>query len=55
MAAFAHHDHLLLVGSRGFAYLLPSSSLKCFGYRYSKASERYLRKIKPKAICLHSS
>ncbi|MDP0561205.1 MAG: transposase [Candidatus Endonucleobacter sp. (ex Gigantidas childressi)] len=26
-------DHLLLVGSRDFAYLLPSSNLKCFGYR----------------------
>ncbi|MDP0561051.1 MAG: hypothetical protein QS721_01430 [Candidatus Endonucleobacter sp. (ex Gigantidas childressi)] len=24
--------HLLLVGSLGFAYLLPSSNLKCFGY-----------------------
>ncbi|MDP0562961.1 MAG: hypothetical protein QS721_11815 [Candidatus Endonucleobacter sp. (ex Gigantidas childressi)] len=32
LAAFAHPDHLLLVGSRGFAYLLPSSTLKCFGY-----------------------
>ncbi|MDP0563106.1 MAG: IS630 family transposase [Candidatus Endonucleobacter sp. (ex Gigantidas childressi)] len=32
LAAFAHPDHLLLVGSRGFAYLLPSSNLKCFGY-----------------------
>ncbi|MDP0560973.1 MAG: hypothetical protein QS721_01020 [Candidatus Endonucleobacter sp. (ex Gigantidas childressi)] len=31
LAAFAHPDHLL-VGSRGFAYLLPSSNLKCFGY-----------------------
>ncbi|MDP0562260.1 MAG: transposase [Candidatus Endonucleobacter sp. (ex Gigantidas childressi)] len=34
LAAFAHPDHLLFVGSRGFAYLLPSSNLKCFGYRY---------------------
>ncbi|MDP0563007.1 MAG: hypothetical protein QS721_12060 [Candidatus Endonucleobacter sp. (ex Gigantidas childressi)] len=33
LAAFAHPDHLLLVGSRGFAYLLPSSNLKCFGYK----------------------
>ncbi|MDP0562238.1 MAG: transposase [Candidatus Endonucleobacter sp. (ex Gigantidas childressi)] len=33
LAAFAHPDHLLLVGSRDFAYLLPSSNLKCFGYR----------------------
>ncbi|MDP0563016.1 MAG: transposase [Candidatus Endonucleobacter sp. (ex Gigantidas childressi)] len=33
LAAFAHPNHLLLVGSRGFAYLLPSSNLKCFGYR----------------------
>ncbi|MDP0563167.1 MAG: hypothetical protein QS721_12920 [Candidatus Endonucleobacter sp. (ex Gigantidas childressi)] len=33
LAAFSHPDHLLLVGSRGFAYLLPSSNLKCFGYR----------------------
>ncbi|MDP0563538.1 MAG: hypothetical protein QS721_14905 [Candidatus Endonucleobacter sp. (ex Gigantidas childressi)] len=32
LAAFAHPDHLLLVGSRGFACLLPSSNLKCFGY-----------------------
>ncbi|MDP0562751.1 MAG: hypothetical protein QS721_10700 [Candidatus Endonucleobacter sp. (ex Gigantidas childressi)] len=32
LAAFAHPDHLLLVGSLGFAYLLPSSNLKCFGY-----------------------
>ncbi|MDP0563121.1 MAG: hypothetical protein QS721_12680 [Candidatus Endonucleobacter sp. (ex Gigantidas childressi)] len=32
LAAFAHPDHLLLVGSRDFAYLLPSSNLKCFGY-----------------------
>ncbi|MDP0561607.1 MAG: transposase [Candidatus Endonucleobacter sp. (ex Gigantidas childressi)] len=32
-AAFDHPSHLLLVGSRGFAYLLPSSNLKCFGYR----------------------
>ncbi|MDP0561554.1 MAG: hypothetical protein QS721_04150 [Candidatus Endonucleobacter sp. (ex Gigantidas childressi)] len=32
LAAFAHHDHLQLVGSLGFAYLLPSSNLKCFGY-----------------------
>ncbi|MDP0562179.1 MAG: hypothetical protein QS721_07605 [Candidatus Endonucleobacter sp. (ex Gigantidas childressi)] len=31
-AAFTHPDHLLLVGSRVFAYLLPSSNLKCFGY-----------------------
>ncbi|MDP0562788.1 MAG: helix-turn-helix domain-containing protein [Candidatus Endonucleobacter sp. (ex Gigantidas childressi)] len=34
LAAFAHPDHLLLVASRGFAYLLPSSNLKCFGYSY---------------------
>ncbi|MDP0561651.1 MAG: hypothetical protein QS721_04695 [Candidatus Endonucleobacter sp. (ex Gigantidas childressi)] len=33
LPAFAHPDHLLLVGSQGFAYLLPSSNLKCFGYR----------------------
>ncbi|MDP0562450.1 MAG: hypothetical protein QS721_09070 [Candidatus Endonucleobacter sp. (ex Gigantidas childressi)] len=33
LAALAHPDHLLLVGSRGFAYLLPSSNLKCFGCR----------------------
>ncbi|MDP0561859.1 MAG: hypothetical protein QS721_05805 [Candidatus Endonucleobacter sp. (ex Gigantidas childressi)] len=32
LAAFAHPGHLLLVGSRGFAYLLPSSNLKCLGY-----------------------
>ncbi|MDP0561864.1 MAG: hypothetical protein QS721_05835 [Candidatus Endonucleobacter sp. (ex Gigantidas childressi)] len=32
LAAFAHPGHLLLVGSRGSAYLLPSSNLKCFGY-----------------------
>ncbi|MDP0561622.1 MAG: hypothetical protein QS721_04520 [Candidatus Endonucleobacter sp. (ex Gigantidas childressi)] len=32
LAAFAHPDHLLLVGSRGFSYLLTSSNLKCFGY-----------------------
>ncbi|MDP0561591.1 MAG: hypothetical protein QS721_04335 [Candidatus Endonucleobacter sp. (ex Gigantidas childressi)] len=34
LAVFAHSYHLLLVGSRGFAYLLPSSNLKCFGYSY---------------------
>ncbi|MDP0561462.1 MAG: hypothetical protein QS721_03655 [Candidatus Endonucleobacter sp. (ex Gigantidas childressi)] len=34
LAAFAHPDHLLLAGSRGLAYLLPSSNLKCFGYSY---------------------
>ncbi|MDP0562459.1 MAG: IS30 family transposase [Candidatus Endonucleobacter sp. (ex Gigantidas childressi)] len=34
LAAFAHPDHLLLVGSRDLAYLLPSSNLKCFGYSY---------------------
>ncbi|MDP0561508.1 MAG: hypothetical protein QS721_03890 [Candidatus Endonucleobacter sp. (ex Gigantidas childressi)] len=34
LAAFAHPDHLLLVGSLSFAYLLPSSNLKCFGYSY---------------------
>ncbi|MDP0561558.1 MAG: hypothetical protein QS721_04170 [Candidatus Endonucleobacter sp. (ex Gigantidas childressi)] len=34
LAAFANPDHLLLVGSRGLAYLLPSSNLKCFGYSY---------------------
>ncbi|MDP0561722.1 MAG: helix-turn-helix domain-containing protein [Candidatus Endonucleobacter sp. (ex Gigantidas childressi)] len=33
LAAFAHPDHLLLVGSRGFAYLLPSINLKCFWYK----------------------
>ncbi|MDP0561256.1 MAG: helix-turn-helix domain-containing protein [Candidatus Endonucleobacter sp. (ex Gigantidas childressi)] len=33
LAAFAHPDHLLLVGSRGFAYLLPSSNLKSFWYK----------------------
>ncbi|MDP0560872.1 MAG: hypothetical protein QS721_00500 [Candidatus Endonucleobacter sp. (ex Gigantidas childressi)] len=32
LTALAHPDHLLLVGSQGFAYLLPSSNLKCFGY-----------------------
>ncbi|MDP0563599.1 MAG: hypothetical protein QS721_15265 [Candidatus Endonucleobacter sp. (ex Gigantidas childressi)] len=31
LAALAHPDHLLFVGSRGFAYLLPSSNLKCLG------------------------
>ncbi|MDP0561390.1 MAG: hypothetical protein QS721_03255 [Candidatus Endonucleobacter sp. (ex Gigantidas childressi)] len=34
LTAFDHPDHLLLVGSRGFSYLLPSSNLKCFGYSY---------------------
>ncbi|MDP0560837.1 MAG: hypothetical protein QS721_00320 [Candidatus Endonucleobacter sp. (ex Gigantidas childressi)] len=34
LAAFAHPDHLLLVGSRGFAYLLASSNLKCFGSKH---------------------
>ncbi|MDP0562082.1 MAG: hypothetical protein QS721_07035 [Candidatus Endonucleobacter sp. (ex Gigantidas childressi)] len=33
LAAFAYHDHLLLLGSLGFSYLLPNSNLKCFGYR----------------------
>ncbi|MDP0561471.1 MAG: hypothetical protein QS721_03700 [Candidatus Endonucleobacter sp. (ex Gigantidas childressi)] len=32
MAALAHPDHLLLVGSWGFPYLPPSSNLKSFGY-----------------------
>ncbi|MDP0561255.1 MAG: hypothetical protein QS721_02475 [Candidatus Endonucleobacter sp. (ex Gigantidas childressi)] len=32
LAALAHPDHLLLVGSWGFAYLPPSSNLKSFGY-----------------------
>ncbi|MDP0563641.1 MAG: hypothetical protein QS721_15510 [Candidatus Endonucleobacter sp. (ex Gigantidas childressi)] len=32
LAVFAHPDHLLLVGSRDFAYLPPSSNMKCFGY-----------------------
>ncbi|MDP0563607.1 MAG: hypothetical protein QS721_15310 [Candidatus Endonucleobacter sp. (ex Gigantidas childressi)] len=32
LAAFAHPDHLLLIGSRGFAYLPSSSNLKSFGY-----------------------
>ncbi|MDP0561502.1 MAG: hypothetical protein QS721_03860 [Candidatus Endonucleobacter sp. (ex Gigantidas childressi)] len=32
LAALAHHDHLLLVGSWSFAYLPPSSNLKAFGY-----------------------
>ncbi|MDP0563133.1 MAG: hypothetical protein QS721_12745 [Candidatus Endonucleobacter sp. (ex Gigantidas childressi)] len=31
LAALAHPDHLLLVGSWGFAYLPPSSNLKSFG------------------------
>ncbi|MDP0561870.1 MAG: hypothetical protein QS721_05885 [Candidatus Endonucleobacter sp. (ex Gigantidas childressi)] len=30
LAAFAHHDHLLLVGSRGFAHLPPNSNFKPF-------------------------
>ncbi|MDP0561916.1 MAG: transposase [Candidatus Endonucleobacter sp. (ex Gigantidas childressi)] len=33
LAALTHPDHLLFVGSWGFAYLPPSSNLKCFGYR----------------------
>ncbi|MDP0563484.1 MAG: hypothetical protein QS721_14630 [Candidatus Endonucleobacter sp. (ex Gigantidas childressi)] len=33
VAAFAHPYHLLLLASRGFSYLLPSSNLKCFGYK----------------------
>ncbi|MDP0562430.1 MAG: hypothetical protein QS721_08930 [Candidatus Endonucleobacter sp. (ex Gigantidas childressi)] len=33
LAAFAHPYHLLLVGSRGFVYLLPSNNLKSFGYK----------------------
>ncbi|MDP0562958.1 MAG: hypothetical protein QS721_11800 [Candidatus Endonucleobacter sp. (ex Gigantidas childressi)] len=32
LAALAHPDHLLLVGSWGFSYLPPSSNLKSFGY-----------------------
>ncbi|MDP0561901.1 MAG: hypothetical protein QS721_06060 [Candidatus Endonucleobacter sp. (ex Gigantidas childressi)] len=32
-SAFAHPSHLLLVGSLGFAYVLPSRNLKCFGYK----------------------
>ncbi|MDP0561164.1 MAG: hypothetical protein QS721_02005 [Candidatus Endonucleobacter sp. (ex Gigantidas childressi)] len=31
LAALAHPDHLLLVGSWGFAYLPPNSNLKSFG------------------------
>ncbi|MDP0562585.1 MAG: hypothetical protein QS721_09805 [Candidatus Endonucleobacter sp. (ex Gigantidas childressi)] len=34
LAAFAHPDHLLLVGSRGLAYLLLSSNLKCLGSKH---------------------
>ncbi|MDP0561399.1 MAG: hypothetical protein QS721_03305 [Candidatus Endonucleobacter sp. (ex Gigantidas childressi)] len=33
LAALAHPDHLLLVGSWGFAYLPPNSNLKSFGYK----------------------
>ncbi|MDP0562787.1 MAG: hypothetical protein QS721_10880 [Candidatus Endonucleobacter sp. (ex Gigantidas childressi)] len=33
LAALVHPDHLLLVGSWGFAYLPPSSNLKSFGYK----------------------
>ncbi|MDP0561840.1 MAG: hypothetical protein QS721_05710 [Candidatus Endonucleobacter sp. (ex Gigantidas childressi)] len=33
LAALAHPDHLLLVGSWGFAYLPPSSNLKYFEYK----------------------
>ncbi|WP_067583384.1 type II secretion system minor pseudopilin GspK [Endozoicomonas ascidiicola] len=33
LSAFAHPDHLLFVGSRGFAHLSPSSILKSNGYR----------------------
>ncbi|MDP0561371.1 MAG: transposase [Candidatus Endonucleobacter sp. (ex Gigantidas childressi)] len=33
LAPFAPPDHILLIGSRSFAYLLPSSNLKRFGYR----------------------
>ncbi|MDP0561932.1 MAG: hypothetical protein QS721_06215 [Candidatus Endonucleobacter sp. (ex Gigantidas childressi)] len=32
LAALAHPDHLLLVGSWGLAYLPPSSNLTSFGY-----------------------
>ncbi|MDP0561102.1 MAG: hypothetical protein QS721_01690 [Candidatus Endonucleobacter sp. (ex Gigantidas childressi)] len=41
LAAFAHPAHLLLAGSRGFAYLLPSSNLKYFGYRQSVMLSRH--------------
>ncbi|MDP0562517.1 MAG: transposase [Candidatus Endonucleobacter sp. (ex Gigantidas childressi)] len=34
VATLLHPDHLLLAGSLGLAYLLPSSNLKCFGYSY---------------------
>ncbi|MDP0562156.1 MAG: hypothetical protein QS721_07465 [Candidatus Endonucleobacter sp. (ex Gigantidas childressi)] len=33
LAALAHPDHLLLVGSWDFAYLPASSNLKSFGYK----------------------
>ena len=33
LSALAHPDHLLLVGSRGFTLLPPSSILKYNGYR----------------------
>ena len=33
LSAFAHPDHLLLVGSQGFTLLSPSSILKYNGYR----------------------
>ncbi|MDP0562496.1 MAG: hypothetical protein QS721_09320 [Candidatus Endonucleobacter sp. (ex Gigantidas childressi)] len=52
LAAFAHPDHLLLVGSLGFAYLLPSSNLKCFGYRdllFSKFCHLELGRAVPEA------
>ncbi|KEQ17471.1 hypothetical protein GZ78_17010 [Endozoicomonas numazuensis] len=32
LPAFAHPDHLLLVGSQGFAHLSPSSILNSLGY-----------------------
>ncbi|MDP0561109.1 MAG: hypothetical protein QS721_01725 [Candidatus Endonucleobacter sp. (ex Gigantidas childressi)] len=35
LAALAHPDHLLLVGSWGFACLPPSSNLKSFGYKHN--------------------
>ncbi|MDP0562121.1 MAG: hypothetical protein QS721_07245 [Candidatus Endonucleobacter sp. (ex Gigantidas childressi)] len=34
LAALAHPDHLLLVGSLGFSYFLLSSNLKCFECSY---------------------
>ena len=47
LSAFAHPDHLLLVGSRGFALLSPSSILKYNGYTFSHFNNQVPAELLP--------